>query len=80
MSVHFSGHTNSTHFTDCCNCAVTERQDHCPICKKELPSYRDRDETAMQKLFGVDGLRKMRAENDRKWAEAERRSAQARAK
>ena len=72
-SVFYSGNTNSTLFTTCCRCAVLDDQAKCPICHKEITpeSAAGRHEVAMQKLYGREGLRKMRAASAEKWRRAD---------
>lgn len=60
--VHFSSHTNSTLFTDCCGVAICDDQAECPICKKKiLESPRERWNMAMYKLYGYEEVQKIRA-------------------
>lgn len=34
--VHLDSPTNSTMFTNCCGCAITDRETKCPKCKQEV--------------------------------------------
>jgi len=62
MGVHFSGYTNSTKFTDCCETAICDDERYCPECKQEIHgTARSRHNEAMMKLFGRDGMAKIRA-------------------
>lgn len=64
--VHFSSHTNSTHFTNCCNTAICEYETHCPNCNEEVPySQRERHEMAMLRLYGADKLQQMRSKYEK---------------
>jgi len=36
-SVYLCRPTNSTFFTTCCDVAVTDDENECPICKEDLP-------------------------------------------
>jgi hypothetical protein len=52
--VHFSGPTNSTKFTDCCETAICDYQDACPRCGRIVPlSPRGRHNMAMRKQRGL---------------------------
>ena len=31
--------TNSTHFTECCGCAITDSEPNCPSCKEPVIGY-----------------------------------------
>lgn len=37
-SVHFANDTNSTTFTNCCGCAISEEK-NCPKCGEEIDGY-----------------------------------------
>ena len=54
--VHFSSHTNSTYFTDCCNVAVCSHQDSCPSCGRTVVPKTDmeRHVMCMRKMYGPD--------------------------
>ncbi len=41
--VRFSGPTNSTFFTNCCGCAITDEESKCPRCKKYVYPYEKGD-------------------------------------
>ncbi len=42
-SVHLSGPNNSTFFTDCCGCAVTDRDTRCPKCGRKIEEETGRE-------------------------------------
>lgn len=72
-SVFYCGQTNSTHFTTCCQVAITASESKCPRCGAEITprSERSRHDVAMRKLYGSKAVDEMR----RKWAEKERRES-----
>jgi hypothetical protein len=49
-SVHLSGPNNSTFFTDCCGCAVADRDTCCPKCGRRVEEETGRDRWA--KAYG----------------------------
>ena len=48
--VHLSGSTNSTMFTDCCGCAITDRETRCPECGEEVYPGDDSTENERRNL------------------------------
>ena len=67
--VHFSSHTNSTKFTDCCQVAICDNEDRCPRCKNEIypQSAMGRHDMAMERLYGRERLKKIRAEGAKRF-------------
>ena len=66
--IHFSSHTNSTFFTDCCGTAILEDEACCPKCRKDIyPKGRKaRWDYAMVAFYGRETVNKMRKEARRK--------------
>ncbi len=68
MGVHFSSHTNSTLFTDCCGSAILDYENCCPSCGSEIPGgERGRWNEAMVKLYGRERVEQIREDARRKY-------------
>lgn len=66
--VFFCSATNSTFFTECCQCAICDDQTHCPVCGEEVPgSHHSRWNQAMDKFFGSKRVIEMRKEHAKKY-------------
>ena len=47
---------NSTLFSTCCGCAVTDAESCCPVCKEQIypPDVRSRHDTALRRQMGIE--------------------------